>query len=823
MPTHKQNNNGPQDKTIHGKFPGNVQVESPHSKLMSLAQQVVARFKALDKEQGSKTPRGKSLEKALALLQNTETKETQDKLSYFLAAVIFLDKAGFYTSRDYLVFHATEILSHDTWKVFQLHECVSDIPCDAACQLFLEKYVPLMNKTIYWRPLIDKLCEYDDVSITAELMFGDDFENYVQQWDKSVVMAEEAIYKFGFTQLPSLLTGRAMPTIIDSEQGFATTSTGVIFIPPFENSYDDKEQNLTSYNVSFTHEVGHHMWKSFQINLSPEIFDYESFGMRYIRHFEKDGKVTVVIEKQGEQKDITCFEDLTHLVKYPMLLLFLHNVLDDSRVDANNVLYFKGLAPDYRKDIEYLFGKRPQLQNPDLTTLLEAILQYAITGKLRNEIPSALKGTFEKAKKIMNSVEYGPETDGTSAMNAAIKLYRMLEQDLENMVIQLSEQDLPNSMHRSKTKIGGKDQQPKVTVQKPQRGRRGKAGINPLQLINNGEGEGTEGKTGNQSNSSGKDKKQGGKQGNDNENKDGTEHGTGNKEEGKTKDKKDSQYFYDGWDGEKYIAGEHVVVETRADGQVVSPPPAEVERLKSIFRRYAPKQGVLVRGLEEGEIDPELLQDYTNELRCGRLPERKFYSEVVYEERDVATGVLIDLSGSTMHVREEILRAAGTLGVASDTLGDPLIVGGFTMDEKDAEEFIVMKDAFDKEILYSNRGGATPIGGPMRHMHHKMDAPGIRYKGFKQLFVITDGEANVGKNPIEDAAKAVDEAWKKHRIKTFALGIIQDEKERANMESYLDKIFGIGNYLILTTAEVEKGMLAVFFEKYYRKTVNKLR
>jgi hypothetical protein len=297
-------------------------------------------------------------------------------------------------------------------------------------------------------------------------------------------------------------------------------------------------------------------------------------------------------------------------------------------------------------------------------------------------------------------------------------------------------------------------------------------------------------------------------------------------------------FIYNGFNGEKFTRNEHVIEEIQADGEVVVPEQQDAIRVVRIFKRYAPKRGELVRGVEDGDVDAELLEEYLRELECGRVPERAFYSRVLYEERDVGFGGLVDLSGSTSQVRGAIIKAMNTLNTASETCNDPFIVGGFTTGREDSTEvYVAMKEAHEHGIRNSDLCGGTPIGGPIRHMCHKMKE-GMRNKGNLHMFVITDGDANVcraprplGKEsngngvniPVVDAAMAVDEAWKKHRIRTSGIGIIYDESGRETMAGFLREIFGIGNYLIVTDKQVYAGSLDRYFEGFYRKTANKLR
>ena len=773
-----------------------------------------------------------------------DPKEIGNALENYVTTIIFLDQNSMFLSRDLLLEPDAirQIFSHDAWKVYQLASCVFEFDSDISCHLFISNYLPNMGKNIYWKPFLDKLLEYDEQSVVLSLGFGDDFEKYLLQWDQSVVMAEEAVCRFGFISLPQLQLGRHISVEIGSDQSFSTTNTGKITIPPYVAMFETKDDNLESYHVSFWHEIGHHKWKTFELNMHPDIFDYASFGLRFISHRKVDGAVAVTAEKidgtdAGKTIDIRSLSDLSSAVKYPKLLHALHNWIDDGRVDSNNKEHCRGLSASYSRDCELLFIKRPGVSDPELASLLEAILQYSIMGKTRSAIAPQYAGAFEKAKAIIDDMEWGLETDGTASMNAAIKVYRMLESEIADFEKGIEKAQMPKGMRSSSTEVG-KDNPPRLKAEPGQKGKqRKRMGVRPEDFLENENPDPQQnGKSGSgePSNKSSKGGKPSGKSREDKSSDDQKGQGGKDKnedEDGKTgnQPQENNAFHYDGWDGQRYVLNEHAVFEEEAEGRTIESDPDDAQHIKNIFKQHAPKQGVLVRGTYEGEPDSELVAEYMHNLRCGRLGERNFYSQVLYEERDVATGVLIDLSGSTTGIRDEIIQSCYAIGIASQVLNDPLIVAGFTCDGK-GESFIVMKDIEDPSIKGSDKGGGTPMGGPLRHMCQKMKQPKAVHKGFKQVFLITDGEANVGKSPMDDAAKAVEDAWKIDRIKVIGIGIISGEpgteaydSQYKMMEEQFDKIFGYGNHIIVSDGDVRSGRLHNFFEECYRKTVHMLR
>ncbi|MEM5814790.1 MAG: hypothetical protein QXD77_03155, partial [Candidatus Aenigmatarchaeota archaeon] len=543
--------------------------------------------------------KGRLRESDLEKLAGSDPKSIETVLVYFTGAVHHLRQNGMHISADALIEGAAKVLTHEPWKIYQMYRCVEEFSSDTACELFLAKFIPNMGKHIYWKPFVDRLNEYDEESIVAALMFEGDFETYLRQWDKSIAMAEEAICRYGFIALPNIELGRAMSVEIGNDNTFCTTTTGKIIIAPYVGTHDDKEKNMRGYHVSFWHEIGHHKWKSFQLNMDPCVFDYDSFGIKYASHRKEKDDVVVVVEKDGELKEIRSFGDVVALVKYPKLLHFLHNVCDDGRVDANNMEYCTGLAEEYRQDLDQLLSRRPKLElpNADLTgqlaALLEAILQYGVSGRLRSDILPEMADKFARAKEAMDQVEHGLHTDGTTSLNAAIKVYNVLLKDFEDLEKMLEQIDMPGSFRDSKTEIGPNNP-PKIKVMPPQKGK-GRKGMNPFDFLNGKNGKPREnGESGN--------RQQGCKSQNiDPERQDepkkghattkqSSEHDKDEEAGGKEKQEgaEEKRVHYDGWDGEKYVHNEHAVSEKPAEGEVISAEPGEADRIRKIFRKYAP-------------------------------------------------------------------------------------------------------------------------------------------------------------------------------------------------------------------------------------------
>jgi len=743
-------------------------------------------------------------------------KDLEETLNYVNHALNYLNGKKFNKSIGDILKreNVLKLLTQPAWKSLQLFRSLEYLETDASCHLFSDEFFRHIEKKIYWRPFLDELSQYDEDSIISVLLFDDDLTEYIKKWDDSVVLAEEAIVKFGLEDLVKFASGSQLTVVVGDSDGFSTTITGKVYIPPFVDSFPDKKGNMRNYIVSSYHEIGHHRWKSFTVNMHADALDYDSLDAEFVEiekgpnkavvvrvHtvYKRDDEERVMAVEQEEEVKVRSYGDLLELVKYPALLQFIHNVLDDRRIDRSNMEYFTGIAEEYQEDIDFLLEKRPDVGDQKFRDILEGMLQYAIAGKMKNEVPEKLRPLFEEVKKIVDAMELGMETDGTTSMNAALKVYRLLEPELDKIAARVKLIDeIPEDYRPNQPMNGENENTPILVVKKPTKKKRGEPGIDPMGFLDlpiereSGQGEG--GGSGNRSRRPGESKEDSqddkeSKQGKDGEDEDRL----GEKPKGK--EDEEEYHAYDEFTGEKYSKGTQLVKEkVVTDTAQVVVPDYLVKTVVSTFRRYAPKDGVMIRGVESGDIDPELAQDYLRNLEMGIVEEPLFHSDVIHERRSVATLVLLDVSGSMHGEKLDVTLQSGALiGQAAHVLNDPFLVLGVSGGEP-ADVFI-MKDVEDQHIrIAPEGGGATPLAAGIRHSTAKILT--IPNKKLRQMWVVTDADPNVGRSPVEDTKKAVEEGRAKG-LKIFGI-VIADPREKQQNEETFIKIFGAGNYLVTT-------------------------
>ena len=707
----------------------------------------------------------------------------------------------------------------------------SDAACDLAdagedFRYAMENFVGIaienLNLNILWKPLIDDLFKLDGIGAASYFLTGEHIE-YMKQWDARIALLDEAREKFGLDDYVKIRSGRNV-SLREGER-FETTSVGAIYAPAYNTVYPDKERNMMDYRISLNHECGHHRWRSFRINLG--ILELEAVGAEFLGEGRApDGhKVFRVAhkDKDGSRKvmELREYWELLEAVKYPKLLAFLHNVADDKRVDALNMMNVPGIAEEYAENIKYLLTKRPKLGKTGLGPVLEGLLQVTVAGKVNGEPDEKLSKRLKDIQGDLANMEIHIDTDGTDSMNVALKWYKRLEPELDELAKRVKEIDeeleklLPENFTNSQTSIDKNDvrvvaedpSQVIISRKKGKRPRSGRPGIDPFSFLN------FDGKF--------EDKP-------DERNEGGTPgKSTGKKGSagGRSKDGKEGK-AYDEWSGAGYRKGTKIVYEHKAkEGREVTAPDYLIRKIKRMFSKYIPKDGVLVRGLDSGEIDPELFEEYLSKVDAGMFPEPDYYADVVHERSTAVFSVEIDLSTSMDEEikgrrKVDIAAEGGALiAVAGNLLKIPVEGGGFTGSDT-VEYYVLPSTKYSITVPSENITNATPMAGAARHANARtLELKKNKGKRFAYQFWICDGEPNCSGEGIDadvDTGKAIEEGRAKG-IRSFGIIIATEERKKQLEESYR-KIFGPRGYVVTTDVNQIPDLLLGFLKRiiYYK-------
>ena len=264
---------------------------------------------------------------------------------------------------------------------------------------------------------------------------------------------------------------------------------------------------------------------------------------------------------------------------------------------------------------------------------------------------------------------------------------------------------------------------------------------------------------------------------------------------------------------------------TEAVDRIVRQNSALIARLKQQFEALRPERVRLTRQLDGDDLDLDAIVNAHADRRAGYSPDEKLYSRTLERERNIALGVLVDLSGSTGawidddprndQVIEVTRRAIVFLCEALTMLDDRCALFGFTSSTRKRIDIPVIK-GFDEQYsqLVKGRiaglapGSYTRIGPAVRHVAHMLRQQPARVR---LLLLVSDGRPNdfdgyAGRYGIEDTRKALVDA-RQHGVATFALTIDAEARD------YMPYMFGRNHYVVIEDVRT----LAIKLADIYRR------
>ena len=281
--------------------------------------------------------------------------------------------------------------------------------------------------------------------------------------------------------------------------------------------------------------------------------------------------------------------------------------------------------------------------------------------------------------------------------------------------------------------------------------------------------------------------------------------GEGTEEEHRNEDAKSGSlaaaYLYDEWshaEKDYYENYCHVYERHLADAPVRDLPGdilGLASRTRRVFEMMRPEL-TKEKYLQEGDaINVDLLTDYMIQRKREPSPKVNFYEKPYHNRRDLATLILLDVSGSTgseveRHKTIEIEKeAALILGQGLSTLDDRFSICGFSGNGREQCEFFIFKD-FETDwnrrsigrVMAAYPRSATRIGAALRHAGFRLSQIAARQR---LILLITDGKPmDTGYDPKTryaqyDVRMACEEN-KRASIYTFCIST--DENTRADME-----------------------------------------
>ncbi len=246
-----------------------------------------------------------------------------------------------------------------------------------------------------------------------------------------------------------------------------------------------------------------------------------------------------------------------------------------------------------------------------------------------------------------------------------------------------------------------------------------------------------------------------------------------------------------------------------------------IKKLRRQFELLTPELRPLRRQIDGNDIDIDALISATADRCAGRGFEDRLYIRDVRAARDMSALFLTDLSMSTEmwigdkrvieHEKEALLLLCESMKGLRDRYG----VFGFSGRNRSGCRYYNIK-GFDEAYGPGVRErigallptGYTRMGAAIRHAASLLQKERARVR---LLFIISDGKPNdmdiyEGRYGLEDTAMAIREA-KQAGLTPFCLTVDNTAGE------YLPRLFGKGNYVVLSDAKKLASTLPVLFAR----------
>ncbi|MBL1435302.1 MAG: VWA domain-containing protein [Rhodobacteraceae bacterium] len=237
-----------------------------------------------------------------------------------------------------------------------------------------------------------------------------------------------------------------------------------------------------------------------------------------------------------------------------------------------------------------------------------------------------------------------------------------------------------------------------------------------------------------------------------------------------------------------------------------------LKQLKAIVDLLKPQQRKRVRYQNEGDdLDLDVAIQAAIDYRIGRTPDTRIMQSHVKDGRDIAVMLLLDLSESINDVpagaESSILQlsqeAAALLATSVEALGDPLAIGGFSSNTRNAVSYSHFKgfkepwgEAPKARLAGMKARNSTRMGAALRHAGAYL---ADRKEEKRLLLVLTDGEPHDidvadPKYLQDDTRIAVGELASKG-VTTYCISL------DPNADDYVADIFGRNNFTVIDRVE----------------------
>ena len=230
---------------------------------------------------------------------------------------------------------------------------------------------------------------------------------------------------------------RSTEDLVDSGIGWVTESTATtegtaIYLPPFVNTFEDRDENFLVYKIFTTHQSGRIEFGSFDFAFGVDGVHTPS-SVEGREQQARDGE-------DGESTPTTPMERYFDLFPDRTLISGLFTVVEDTRVDAYIAREYGGIRAALRRLQAYEAGRRPDVREMGLRqAFVENLLRASLNRPETIIWPAPLQQLMGEGLAALKVIEQ-PDATVQDSAEVAAAMYDLTER-IPNIVDALSDEE----------------------------------------------------------------------------------------------------------------------------------------------------------------------------------------------------------------------------------------------------------------------------------------------------------------------------------------------------------------------------------------------
>ncbi len=590
-----------------------------------------------------------------------------------------------------------------------------------------------------------------------------------------VAFFSEAASSYSLPKLLEWVAGRGVHV---SEGEWFATDGKEVFLPSKVDIYPTKEENMNAYRLGGAHEGWHIRYGTFRVNAG-EV----EVGKIDARIEEKGKQKILFVRIKGEEAmiEIKHGGDLYLAFKNPSLAQWLHNILEDGRIDACGRRDYQAISEQRLEHKKMLLGLRNAPRGEGELSYLEAFCQLVCTGETNVPLSETMQGKLASLMEVVDAMKARPGYDATDSFNAMIEIYLKIVKDMPE-IEEMQEEDMPDEFSNSSGHAKNRIVYFQKTKPKESQPGKDKNNENPAQ-------------------ESGKNdsKEPGGTSPKTQKNDSSSEELAGYKPFGP----------YDRLRDGNIERNVEWIFQNTLSTPVPRPDSRIVARIEKVLRALRPSGLHIERNQPFGVPDPALEEIHEGYEQMGILLPNDFYTRKGIVKRDISVLVLVDCSGSTG-------RAVRGNKTEIDIENDALLAFSEALNNLgDRHEILAYEHNFGRNLIHVAKGADDlHVTGLPSDGSNNCDAAAFRH-GTKRLMemggrkkimlVLADNESG----DIENVAAAAREARRKGII-VYGLDINPEGDLAGEHGEILRNIYGSAFRRANSLDEIPAGLAQIY-------------